>query len=128
VTAVTGTHSLLQAVNSIIQGTAADIVKLAMVKTSELLTMSPQWKSTSLLMQIHDELVFEAPQDLAHDTAQHIATVMETVVDLDVKLPVVMYLFVLSLTLLQKNWQALGLSKNFRKNSRKAEREPFRAF
>ena len=50
-----------QAVNSTIQGSASEVVKLAMIKCSE----SPLLKklNTHLLLQIHDELVFERPDD-----------------------------------------------------------------
>jgi DNA polymerase-1 len=47
------------AVNTVIQGTAADIIKLAMVRTHRALQASAP--STRLLLTIHDELLFEAP-------------------------------------------------------------------
>ena len=47
------------AVNTVIQGTAADIIKLAMVRCHSALTQSKL--DTRLLLTIHDELLFEGP-------------------------------------------------------------------
>ena len=47
------------AVNTIIQGTAADIIKVAMVRCHEALTS--EGLTTTLILQIHDELLFEGP-------------------------------------------------------------------
>jgi len=49
------------AVNTVIQGTAADIIKLAMVRCHSALAQSPL--STRLLLTIHDELLFEGPPE-----------------------------------------------------------------
>ncbi len=51
------------AVNTVIQGTAADIIKLAMVRTHGALADSPL--RTRLLLTIHDELLFEGPPEEA---------------------------------------------------------------
>jgi DNA polymerase I len=53
------------AVNTVIQGTAADIIKLAMVRTHRALEQSGL--STRLLLTIHDELLFEGPPQEAED-------------------------------------------------------------
>jgi len=53
------------AVNTVIQGTAADIIKLAMVRTHAALAESAL--STRLLLTIHDELLFEGPPGEADD-------------------------------------------------------------
>jgi len=50
------------AINAPIQGSAADIMRLAMIKISEILDQDSNYK-TKMLLQIHDELVFETPQD-----------------------------------------------------------------
>lgn len=70
-----------QAVNSIIQGTAADMIKLAMILSVEMIATLDKYESNSpvgddrcarLVMQIHDELIFEVPDD-ADYLAQFIA-------------------------------------------------------
>jgi len=58
------------AVNTVIQGTAADIIKVAMVRCHQALTAAGL--KTRLILQIHDELLFEGPQDEA-DSAREIA-------------------------------------------------------
>lgn len=60
-----------QAFNAVIQGTAADIVKIAMIKVSEIL----QNFHAAMILQIHDELVFEVPDELV---AEIIPTIKET--------------------------------------------------
>jgi DNA polymerase-1 len=48
------------AVNSVIQGSAADIIKVAMIRCHERLAR--EFPSARLVLQVHDELVFEAPE------------------------------------------------------------------
>ena len=50
------------AINAPIQGSAADIMRLAMIKITSEFEKNPNYK-TKMLLQIHDELVFETPQD-----------------------------------------------------------------
>ncbi|MCS6837291.1 MAG: DNA polymerase I [Bdellovibrionaceae bacterium] len=69
------------AVNTPMQGSAADIVKLAMIKVTQ------NCKST-LVLQIHDELIFEAPQEVLTNELHKIKTVMESVYPLKVPLVV----------------------------------------
>jgi len=69
------------AANMPVQGTAADILKLAMIKIdAELSSWS---KNARMLLQVHDELVFEVDEDEVEAIAQKAATVMETVLTLD---------------------------------------------
>jgi DNA polymerase-1 len=50
-----------QAINAPMQGTAADLIKLSMVKIQDVL--DAQQRRTKMIMQVHDELVFEVPDD-----------------------------------------------------------------
>jgi len=71
------------AFNMPIQGTAADLIKLAMVK------LEPQLAGRAeLLLQVHDELVVETPEDMVGEVAAIIRRVMENVWELDVPLQV----------------------------------------
>lgn len=74
------------AVNTPIQGSAADIVKLAMIKVSKRL--ADEDFDAQLLLQVHDELIFEVAEDSAHKAAAVIREVMESVVELKVPLRV----------------------------------------
>lgn len=69
--------------NTPIQGTAADILKLAMVRLAE-----PVVKGARMVLTVHDELDFEVPEERAEEAAQRIKSVMESVVTLDVPLVV----------------------------------------
>lgn len=70
------------AINAPIQGGAADIIKLAMIAVQNEL-QAGGWK-TKMLLQVHDELVFEAPLDEVEKVTALIKQTMETVVDLAV--------------------------------------------
>src|SRR6266850_3510896 len=73
------------AINSPIQGTAADIIKLAMIRISDELRR--QKLRTRMVLQVHDELIFEVPEDelSIRDT---IRDLMQNVVQLNVPLTV----------------------------------------
>ena len=74
------------AINTPIQGTAADIIKLATLKTVELLRKAEL--SARLLLQIHDELIFEVKEAEIDKTSTLVKEAMESVLDLDVPLVV----------------------------------------
>ena len=67
-----------QAVNAPIQGSNADIIKMAMVKLNEV---SP---NLNMLLQIHDELIFEIPNEKIDETIRFIKDLMENIVKLSV--------------------------------------------
>jgi DNA polymerase-1 len=74
------------AVNSPIQGSAADIVKLAMI---EVVKRFAGWGLESkLLLQVHDELIFEVPEGEKEKAIRTITETMENIVPLDVPLRV----------------------------------------
>jgi DNA polymerase-1 len=74
------------AMNTPIQGTAADIIKMAMVNIHR--KIKEQGLLSRLIMQIHDELVFEVPHDETDVMERLIKTEMEQVVKLSVPLKV----------------------------------------
>src|SRR5690606_17299959 len=74
------------AINAPMQGTAADIIKRAMLRIHEWLTDSPV--DARLIMQVHDELVLEVRADQAEETAATVVRLMESAAELDVPLRV----------------------------------------
>jgi DNA polymerase-1 len=75
-----------QALNAPIQGSAADIFKLAMIKTHSGLREARV--SARMVLTVHDELLFEVPKDEAADTSEHVRSLMEQAYPLDVPLKV----------------------------------------
>jgi DNA polymerase-1 len=71
------------AINAPIQGTEADIVKLAMIKVDEFLKKENLLGKINLLLQVHDELVYEIPEEMVSRIAPKIKENMENVVDLE---------------------------------------------
>ena len=73
------------AINMPIQGTAADIIKMAMIKIHrDLPKVSPRSK---IILQVHDELVFEAPEKDLEKVAKFVKDAMEKIIKL--KVPVI---------------------------------------
>lgn len=72
-----------QAVNSLIQGSAADIIKIAMQDVGDGLRDYPDWR---MLLTVHDELMLMAPEDEAEDCAAFLQQTMEAVEAIDVPL------------------------------------------
>ncbi len=75
-----------QAINAPVQGTAADLIKLAMIKLAREIRDGKI--NARMLLQVHDELVFEVPEAEATKTAALIKTAMESVASLSVPLVV----------------------------------------
>lgn len=75
-----------QAVNTVIQGTAADIIKMAMVAAhgDEQLTSL----GAKLILQVHDELILEAPEQNAEAAGARLVEIMQGAASLDVPLKV----------------------------------------
>ncbi len=72
------------AVNTPLQGTAADLIKLAMIRIEQQLR--ERGSEAKLLLQVHDELVLEAPASEAKDIAKMVKQEMEGVAHLEVPL------------------------------------------
>ncbi|MBL3580896.1 DNA polymerase I [Oleidesulfovibrio alaskensis] len=66
-----------QAINTVVQGSAADIIKIAMLKAAADETL--QQLNAALILQVHDELLLEAPQDVAEAAAKRLADIMSSV-------------------------------------------------
>jgi len=75
-----------EAINMPIQGTASDIVKIAMIRVARALEVEEL--RTKMIMQVHDELLFESPQDELAKASEIIKREMEAAADLDVPLVV----------------------------------------
>ena len=73
------------AINAPMQGTAADIIKLAMIAVDDWLSKQPQ-DSVYMIMQVHDELVFEIKEQFVEQYVKEITKTMETAVSLSVPL------------------------------------------
>ncbi|NPA28306.1 MAG: DNA polymerase I [Epsilonproteobacteria bacterium] len=75
---------LREAVNSVFQGSAADLIKLAMLKIASLIE-SRQLRA-NLLLQIHDELIFEIEQSQVEELSKEFANIMESIYPLNIPL------------------------------------------
>lgn len=74
------------AINMPVQGTAADIIKLAMIQLDEFI--QTQKLQTKLLLQVHDELIFDAPVEENHALLEAINRIMPSVLKLHTSLEV----------------------------------------
>ena len=74
------------AINAPMQGTAADIIKRAMIKVGDWIDEKGCQSDVRMLMQVHDELVFEIRTEHAESYAKALADVMGEAADLDVPL------------------------------------------
>ena len=72
------------ALNTPIQGAAADLIKLAMVRVDAAL--ANEFPDARLLLQVHDELIVECPEDIADRVAALVSKEMENIVQLRVPL------------------------------------------
>ena len=72
------------ALNTPIQGTAADLIKLAMIRVENCLNQ--QFPEAKLLLQVHDELIVECPEEIASEVAALISRQMQEIANLSVPL------------------------------------------
>jgi len=73
-----------EAINAPIQGTAADIIKIAMLQLPNEIKMAGL--KGEMLLQVHDELMFEVPEDELAETTKLVQRVMENAYHLDIPL------------------------------------------
>lgn len=69
------------AINAPIQGTEADIIKLAMIEVDKFLKHKDIKKDVRLLLQVHDELVYEIKENIIDSVAPEIKKIMESMID-----------------------------------------------
>ena len=72
------------AVNTIIQGSNADIIKIGMIKINDIL----QEYDAKMVLQIHDELLFEVKEEKAEELSKIIKEIMENIVKIEIPLKV----------------------------------------
>ena len=72
------------AINAPLQGSAADIIKKAMIDIDKYLLA--EMKEVKMIMQVHDELIFEAPEEIAEETLALVKKMMEETAKLDIPL------------------------------------------
>lgn len=87
-----------QAINAPLQGSAADIIKKAMIRVSQFL--KSYRSSTRLLLQVHDELLFEIPEADISSLSSELKEIMESVIKLEVPL--------IADISIGKNWQDMS--------------------
>lgn len=74
------------AINTPLQGTAADLIKMAMIQVDALLKTHPE--DGMMILQIHDELLFETPEEKANTLSVKVKKIMEGIFELNVPLVV----------------------------------------
>ena len=72
------------AINAPLQGSAADIIKKAMIDIQDFL--EKEMPNVKVIMQVHDELIFEAPKENAEEVLSKMKAMMEKAVKLDIPL------------------------------------------
>ena len=80
-----------QAVNTVIQGSAADVVKEGMVRMERKIKEKQWANGVRLVMNVHDELVYECRKEWKEEFSRELKKVMESCVELEVKLTVKLY-------------------------------------
>ena len=73
------------AINTIIQGSAAEIVKKGMLETQKAISC---YKNTSIILQIHDEIIIEGPEEETKNILIQVAHTLENIADWNVPLKV----------------------------------------
>lgn len=69
------------AINAPIQGTGADITKIAMIEVERFIKSKDLDKDVRLLLQVHDELVYEVKENIVESVAPEIKKIMQNVID-----------------------------------------------
>jgi len=72
------------AINGPLQGSAADIIKIAMIKIAEWIEGNDQ--EIKMILQVHDELIFEVPDSYGEENIEPIIKLMEQSTEINVPL------------------------------------------
>ena len=72
------------ALNTPIQGSAADLIKLAMIRVDE--TLRERFPEAKLILQVHDELIVECPEEMAEAVAAAVSEQMQKIAELSIPL------------------------------------------
>ena len=75
---------LRESVNTVFQGSAADLIKLSMLEAERYLI--EEQIDGSMLLQIHDELIFEIKEEIVEEIAQKLKYIMENIMELEIPL------------------------------------------
>jgi DNA polymerase-1 len=73
-----------ESVNTVFQGSAADLIKLSMLDIDRLI--EDESVEAAMLLQIHDELIFEIKEERVEEVSRRFVHIMENVLELDVPL------------------------------------------
>lgn len=76
------------AINAPMQGSAAEIIKIAMIKVQEYIDSLKDKNDVYMILQVHDELIFEIKDEKLEEISQKIKSIMESVMNLKVPLVV----------------------------------------
>lgn len=70
------------AINAPIQGTSADVIKIAMIRVDDFLKKTGLYDSAHLILTVHDELVYEVKESAVEEVRKEIARIMENIIPL----------------------------------------------
>ena len=73
-----------ESINTLFQGSAADLIKLSMIKIEHYI--EEKQLDAQMLLQIHDELIFEVREEIANEVAKQFKHIMESIMELNVPL------------------------------------------
>jgi len=73
-----------ESTNTLFQGSAADLIKLSMIEIDKVI--EEESLDAKMLLQIHDELIFEIKEELAEELGEKFATIMENIKELNIPL------------------------------------------
>jgi len=71
------------AINAPVQGTSADILKIAMIRIDKYIIQNKLEEKIKMLLQVHDELVFEIKKDVEEKHILKIKEIMETILPVE---------------------------------------------